>query len=306
MSLILKRRMTSASAALLCSLVLSGCASDAIFGFLRPRPEEAAAEKGQLGPKLGLLAKPGSYSTLLRLGQSTLSAGEPQAAVFFLRRAHQAEPMEAAPLVSLGRAYAMLSAYNEASEAYRAALTRQSENTEALRGLGGAMIALNQPFLAIDQFDAALRIDPSDYRSYNGMGVAYDIAGDHRAAQAHYRVGLAERPGDLSLQNNLALSLALTEDFEESTGLLTRLASDPTANRRHRLNLALVHGLSGDVQRAARWARRELNEDEVRDNLLYYQTLRAMGDSGKTAAVFGVYSRRPMQVSTAPRRAATN
>ncbi len=306
MSLDITRRFRTAAAMILCSLVLSGCASDAIFGFLRPRPEEAAAEKGDKGPKAGLTAKPGSYSSLLRLGNSTIAAGEPKAAVFFLRRAHQIEPVKADPLVSLGRAFALMGAYNQAAEAYRAALTRQANNTVALRGLGGALIALNQPYLAIDQFDAALRLDPADYRSYNGMGVAYDISGDHRAAQAHYRVGLMERPGEPAIRNNLALSLALTEDFKESVSLLTELSNEPAAKRRHRLNLALVHGLAGDYRRAARWARRELNEDEVRDNLLYYHTLRSMGDSGKTAAVFGIYSRTPSRVSAAPRRAATN
>jgi Flp pilus assembly protein TadD len=301
-----KRRIAPASAALLCSLVLSGCASDAIFSFLRPHPEDAAAKQGENGIRMGFLAKPGSYTTLVRLGQSTMAAGDPRSAIYFLRRAHQADPSKAEALVKLGRAYAVLGAYNEASEAYRAALSRETDNTQALRGLGGALIALNQPFLAIDQFDAALRLDPSDYRSYNGMGVAYDIAGDHRAAQAHYRVGLMERPGDQSIQNNLALSLALSEDFKESTSLLTKLATDPAAGPRYRLNLALVHGLAGDYAGAARWARRELSEDEVRDNLLYYQTLRSMGDSGKTAAVFGIYSRTPMQASAAPRRAGAN
>jgi Flp pilus assembly protein TadD len=277
---------------LACTLLLGGCANSSIFGFLQPRPDEANAPH-QVTSLDGAIAPRGSFSALMRIADTTRNAGDPSTSIHLYRRAHALRPERHEPLVGLGWAYAQVGAYNEAAEAYRSALARKDDIGEALRGLGNALVALNQPTLALDNFDAALRADPSDYRAYNGMGVAYDMIGDHRAAQAHYRVGLAEKPNHRALRNNLALSLALSDDFAESVEILERLTLEQKGNKRQKLNLAMVLGLAGRTEEAARAARQELPEIQVQSNLLYYRTLRAMSNERRTAAVFGFYTSNP-------------
>lgn len=262
-------------ALLLVPLLLGGCASDPIVGSLRPSPEDRAkTNKPAPGPMV---------ATLVRLGDSARRAGDPASAIPFYRRAHALDRFDVAALTGLGGALSEIGAYNEAAEAFRDALVADGGDTEALRGLGNALISLNQPQLAIDQFEAALRI-VEDYRSYNGIGVAFDRIGDHASAQAYYYVGLELAPDNPTLLNNLGLSLTLGGEYDDAIDNLRRVARQPGATARHRQNLALAYGLAGRTEEAAEVGRVDLAESAVRNNLVYYSLLRAMREEGADTA----------------------
>ena len=159
------------------------------------------------------------------------------------------------------------------------------EAADALRGLGNALLSLDQPELALPQFEAALAVDANDPRVHNSLGVVHDMMGNHRMAQKHYRAGLAIAPDNLMLRNNLGLSLALSGDFQEAIDLLRPLAFHPAATPRNRQNLALVYGLSGDLDAAARIARIDLDAKAVESNLAYYGVLRELAERPRTSAL---------------------
>lgn len=270
----------AACAAVVAPLLLAGCASDPWRDSVRPTRAEQESQR--------LPAPAGSVPALMRLGDAARAAGDPAAAIPFYRRAHASDLFDPEPLVRLGAALSDLGAYNEAVEAYRDALVGDPAHVEALRGLGNAFIALNQPQLAVEQFDAALRLD-ADHRSYNGIGVALDRTGDHKAAQGHYRVGLELAPGNITLLNNLGLSLALSGDYGEAIETLERVARHPEATVRHRQNLALAYGLAGRTDDAARIGRLDLAEEDVQSNVAYYGLLKSMSEEGlDTAAAIEV------------------
>ncbi|MCH8038427.1 MAG: hypothetical protein IIC53_15070, partial [Proteobacteria bacterium] len=81
----------------------------------------------------------------------------------------------------------------------------------------------------------------------------------------------------------------LTGDFDEATRILREIAADPLATVRNRQNLALVYGLAGQPAKAAKIARMDLDEAAVRNNLAYYETLRALSGHAKATAVLGRY-----------------
>ena len=89
----------------------------------------------------------------------------------------------------------------------------------------------------------------------------------------------------LSLQNNLGLSLALGGKFDDAIKVLGDAAKSPNAGPRARQNLALVYGLSGDMDRAAKIGRLDLSEAQVRSNLKRYEALRALSDKARARAV---------------------
>ena len=68
---------------------------------------------------------------------------------------------------------------------------------------------------------------------------------------------------------------------------MRRVAADTRAGSRHRLNLALVYGLSGNNAAARQVARIDLDEPAVRRNLAYYRTLRALNDPKATLNAVG-------------------
>src|SRR3546814_6044023 len=101
------------------------------------------------------------------------------------------------------------------------------------------------------------------------------MLGKHDAAQREYRAGLKRWSDDPSLRNNLALSLALQDRYDEAAAVLEPVPKSRRTSR-HRQNLALIHGLAGRVEKAAELGRMDLTESEVAGNLAYYERLRAM------------------------------
>jgi Flp pilus assembly protein TadD len=111
------------------------------------------------------------------------------------------------------------------------------------------------------------------------------MVGEHRTAQARYRQGLAISGDSLTLRNNLGLSQALSGDYKDAISTLRPLLGNPAATVRNRQNLALVYGLSGDLDSAARVGRMDLDETAVRSNLAYYSVLRELADRPRVAAI---------------------
>ena len=89
-----------------------------------------------------------------------------------------------------------------------------------------------------------------------------------------YRAVLATTPRHVSARNNLALSLAVTGQYDEAVALLTPLARSSAATPRIRENLALIYGLMGDADRAAMLSRADLDDGSIRANMEFIAAVR--------------------------------
>lgn len=223
----------------------------------------------------------------MRVAEATAKAGDYGTAIRLYRQAHLLDRTRLGPLLGLGRMQSAAGAHNESAETFRTALKLDPNNADALHGLGSALIAMDQPSASVTVFESALQ-QKEEARSYGGMGVAFDMLGEHKMAQSFYRMGLKIEPDNLNLMNNFGLSLAFAGEHSESIAVLNKASGDPRATRRHRMNLALAYGLAGDSDAAARVASVDLDEAAVRNNLAYYQTLRAMKSS--KSRVRGVFT----------------
>ena len=227
-----------------------------------------------------------SVDTLVRLGDFTLARGDAASAVAMYNRAHQAEPDTILPLMRLGVAFAQLGSYEESAGAYRAALAIEPVNPDAHRGLGNALVALNRPQEGLPNLETALAMS-NDPRAYNSIGVALDMLGRHDDAQFYYRQGVELAPGDTDLTANLALSLALSNQFDEAIALMRGAAARPDATARHRQNLALILALANRTDEAIGVARQDLDEEAVDRNIAFYEYVRSLPDSGARAMAIG-------------------
>lgn len=227
-----------------------------------------------------------SVDTLVRLGDFTLARGDAASAVAMYNRAHQAEPDAILPLMRLGVAFAQLGSYEESAGAYRAALAIEPVNPDAHRGLGNALVALNRPQEGLPNLETALAMS-NDPRAYNSIGVALDMLGRHDDAQFYYRQGVELAPGDTDLTANLALSLALSNQFDEAIALMRGAAARPDATARHRQNLALILALANRTDEAIGVARQDLDEEAVDRNIAFYEYVRSLPDSGARAMAIG-------------------
>lgn len=217
-------------------------------------------------------------AAMMRAGEAGRRRGDLPAAVTFFRRAHKADPKSVEPLIGLGESLSAAGVTKEGAQAFRQALAIDPKNVRALRGLGNALIAQDQLDLAATQFEKALAANAKDYQAYNGLGVTYDSMADHAKAQEFYYAGLEIAPANVSLRNNLGLSLAFAGHFSGAIEILRPLALRPGATARDRQNLALAYGLSGDVANAKKFARMDMDTRSVDRNLSYYAALRSMSD----------------------------
>lgn len=260
----------------LCALLVTGAACS----------NGGAQGNGDVAGRQGKSSVPGDVAatTLLNIAERLRSSGDPTTAVSFYRRAMNMDPHLQAAYIGLGETLLSVGAPNEAVEAFHDALGQWPNDPAALRGLGLSLVALDRPSEAIDTLNRAIKADPSA-RAYSALGVAQNLLGNGDAADQAYRQGLALAPDDLDLLNNLGLSQALRGDYDAAIDTLHHVATDAKAAPRHRLNLALVLGLAGRSEDAARVARIDLDERSVKSNLAYYATLRALSPQARASAI---------------------
>ena len=91
-----------------------------------------------------------------------IEAGRADEAVQRATRLKELAPDDPVTYFNLGSALATAHRYEEAADVYRAAIARWPKRVEGHGGLAAALIDLNRPAQALEQYDAALRIDPNN------------------------------------------------------------------------------------------------------------------------------------------------
>ena len=225
---------------------------------------------------------------LMQLGNRLRAKGDLIAAAEYYREAMRADPDSPLPPAALGDTLRHLGKYREAEEVYHQVLSNHPYSGLALQGYGILLIEQGQPDGAITLLTPVVDEDAADHRVFNVLGIAYDALGDHTEAQNQYLAGLGMAPGNRSLSNNMALSLALQERYEAGIAQIESLMTGTEADKPLLHNLALIYGLAGKIGDAGKILRDLLPEPDVVNNLAYYQNLRSMEPDPRRAAILDV------------------
>ncbi len=268
--------------------LLGGCATDQL---LDPIQSGRGAD-GKAAPKA---------EAVVRLARRTAARGDWPIAASLFRRANTLDSSNFDAIYGLGRTLNKLNANEEALVVFQRAVSLRPKNTDAMRGLGNTLVFLDRSALAIPHFERALALK-EDPRLFNGIAVAFDMLDDYKAAQAFYRVGLKSSPNNLSLRNNLALSLLLSGKAVESTKLLRELAAQPQATTRHRLNFALSLVLSGDTRMAESVVRMDLDSKSADEQIAFFETIKSLGNTKDARAAMRAHIRGTSNEFMHPRR----
>ncbi len=207
---------------------------------------------------------------LMRFCQKMRVAGDLAVAAGMCRRAHEVSPDSIQPLIELGQILGEMGGHTEATQVFMKALGVESSNTEAYLGLGRAYIALQDYDLARESLESALKYNDRDHRVFNALGVVHDLTGDHQKAQAYYDAGLELTPDNVSLRNNLGLSLSLSGNDKDSIEVLGDLAEEHAGDATSRQNLSFAYGISGDLESAEKVGRIDLPAPAVANNIDYF------------------------------------
>lgn len=165
--------------------------------------------------------------------------------------------------IGVAEAYLRANAHLRAEQAYA-----RAEELGAIHEakLGSAKLALarNDASSAKDMFSAILAEHPGDVEAINGLGVAFDLAGDHYLAQGHYREALALQPGYYKAMNNLGLSLVLGGNAHGGADTLGSLTASKLDDETVRQNLAIAFAMSGRTEDAVKLATVDMSEEEAK------------------------------------------
>jgi Flp pilus assembly protein TadD len=225
------------------------------------------------------------YDGVMHIAAASRAAGDYSNAISLYRHAATLDAKNPEPLVALGDTLLAMGKPDEAIVNYNAALKLNPKYPTALRGLAKTYLKTARPDLAASPLAIAYQDTPADPKLLLLIGVADDFIGQHANAQARYRQGLRVAPADHSLTLNLALSLALSEKFDEGIALLRPIALAPGATPQERQTLALVYGLKGDEKSARELARRDLDDATTDHNLAFYDTLRRLPPDARSRAI---------------------
>lgn len=115
---------------------------------------------------------------LLAMAREAEDRGDNRAAVALYKRAHEAAPVESAPLIRWGRLAARLGAVDQAATLLGAALDAEPGNTAASEALADVMVELDRPAEALALYDAVLQADPSNLDAQDGRLFALALLAD--------------------------------------------------------------------------------------------------------------------------------
>jgi Flp pilus assembly protein TadD len=157
--------------------------------------------------------------------------------------------------------------------------------------IGKQVLAAGRAGEAIVILDRATKAPGVDWKAFSALGSAYDQEGNHEQARASYKSALALQPGELTVENNMAMSFALEGKLTEAEKILRAAVAQPGIDQQPRVrqNLALVIGLQGRFDEARKIASEDLPPDQVEANLAYLQQMLAqpntwqqLGDPNKS------------------------
>jgi len=130
--------------------------------------------------------------------------------------------------------------WNEAAQAYEAAVSADPGDTDLRMRLARAYLQTNRTRRAMEEFEAATRLRPADPEIAFRWGNALAETGDQLGAKSKYMKALDLEPGDVRILTNLGALLYTTGESEAALPYLETAVEVAPEYAPARLNLALV------------------------------------------------------------------
>lgn len=223
---------------------------------------------------------------LLRLAADIEARGSLATALPLYERAAKTGNGRALPHLKLGDAYIRLGRPSDAANAYRTALSYESENGLALLGLGSAMVQLGQLEQGRDMLAQAATILRTA-TAYDRLGVANILMGNPDEALAAFDQAYALDQSDLDVTSNLALAAVLLKQNDKAITLMRRLSNSAKAQTHHWHNLVLVLGIAGKAEEAKQLVAQRLNVSEIEATLKKAEKISQIDDTKQRAKALG-------------------
>jgi len=218
----------------------------------------------------------------LQLAQQAAQHGDSAEALSRYLRILAATPDNMQALIGAGRAALAVGDTNAAAGFLSRADVLDPKNGQVKAGLAATMLANGNARAALRLFNEAVSLGVNQADIAADRGLAYDLRGAPKRAQADYGLALRTKPSD-EVTRRLALSYAFSGDRASALATLDPLLrkQDVPAWR----DRVFIYALTGDVADAQHDASLVLPPDQVAALTPYLPRLAALKPSDRAAAV---------------------
>ncbi|TOO96179.1 hypothetical protein CGH25_03335 [Vibrio parahaemolyticus] len=208
-------------------------------------------------------------------------------------------------LYTVGRIHLARENYELADKAFRASLAENPDNIGSLQELGTLYTKRGEKDVGKSYYIRALNADQirmkgnpnitndnitaesvATYRyddkspvaAYSGLGVLYDVRGDHGVAQALIRKGLDIDPRNVNALVSLGYSYYMEKEYSKATHFTQAALSIKPSDERAINNLGLIALAKDQPRQALSIFSRHMTEPEALNNVGYFLILQGKPD----------------------------
>ncbi len=204
---------------------------------------------------------------------SGLSATQAQANLSQLSTRYKANPRDKNTVIHFSAALRAAGQSSQAVAVLQKAILIY-KNDAGIKIAYAKALATNGKFeQALTIIDQTIRPDRPDWNALSVKGAILDQMGQNQAARQLYTQALSINPNSASLNANLGLSYAMTNELEKAENYLSKAVRMNGANSTIKQNLALVYGLQGRFDEARAIYSQILSPAHVESNMAYIRAL---------------------------------
>ncbi len=204
---------------------------------------------------------------------SGLSQAQTEAAVAQLGARYQANPRDTNTAIHFAAALRAAGQASQAVAVMEQAMSVAGNNARVRIAYAKALAANGQFEQALNVIDATIDPTRPDWNALSVKGAILDQMGRNEEARILYTQAQVTAPNEASLEANIGLSYAMTNDLGQAEAHLRRAVAMQNATSQIRQNLALIVGLQGRFDEARQLYSRELPADQVENNMAYIRAL---------------------------------
>ncbi len=204
---------------------------------------------------------------------SGLPAAQGQATLAELSSRYKSNPRDPNIVIHYAAALRAAGQPQQATAALEQAMSHRPGDVAMAVAYAKALTAAGRFDQSLNVLDNVIRPDAPDWNALLVKGATLDQMGRNEEARIIYGQAAVLAPGEASIETNLGLSYAMTNDLPRAEQHLRRALQMRGANSQTRQNLALVVGLQGRFDESRALYAAELPPEQVESNMAYVRAL---------------------------------
>lgn len=204
---------------------------------------------------------------------TALAGGKGQVSLAELTERYRRNPRDRAVVIQYASALRAVGQPEQAIAALEQAMLAYPDDKAIPIAYAKALTAAGRFEQSLTVIGNVLRPDAPDWNALLVQGATLDQMGRHEEARRIYAQAAIIAPGEASIETNLGLSYAMTNDLGRAEQHLRRAVQMRGASAQTRQNLALVVGLQGRFSEARALYAAELPAQQVESNMAYIRAL---------------------------------